>query len=145
MNVNSSTFTSEPPPVFGTTGTARVPKQKLGQEDFLKLITVQLTKQDPLKPMDDTSFMAQMAQFSALEQSSQMATDIAGLRSDLNLQSASAMIGRQVTVNTENGSRTGTVDSIDANGSAVKLSVGGALYNLSSVVRVAPAPVAIQP
>jgi len=74
-----------------------------------------------------------------------MATDIAGLRSDLNLQSASAMIGRQVTVNTENGSRTGTVDSIDANGSAVKLSVGGALYNLSSVVRVAPAPVAIQP
>jgi len=145
MTVNSPTITMPTTPVYGTTGTNRIPKQTLGQEDFLKLITVQLTKQDPLKPMDDTSFMAQMAQFSALEQSSQMAKDMAALRSDFSLQSASAMIGRQVTVDTGDGNLTGTVDSIDATGGAVRLNVGGSLYNLSNVVRVAPAPVAIQP
>ncbi len=145
MTVTNSTATTPATPVYGTTGTARVPKQKLGQEDFLKLITVQLTKQDPLKPMDDTSFMAQMAQFSALEQSSQMATDIAGLRSDFSLQSAAGMIGREVSVATEQGDVTGRVDSVETNGGKVNVGVGGRFYSLSNVVRVAPAPASLQP
>jgi flagellar basal-body rod modification protein FlgD len=132
-------------PVYGTTGTNRVPKQTLGQEDFLKLITVQLSKQDPLKPMEDTSFMAQMAQFSALEQSSQMAKDMASLRSDFSFQSAAGLIGRDVTVAGDNGDFTGRVDSVDASGGAVKLNLGGSLYSLAQVVRVAPAALVSQP
>jgi len=124
----------------------RVPKKSLGQEDFLKLITVQLSKQDPLKPMEDTSFMAQMAQFSALEQSSQMARDMAALRSDINLQSGSALIGREVTLDSRDGPVTGTVDSVDSSTGTVRLGVDGAFYPLSSVKRVAPAPAAsVQP
>ena len=45
----------------GTTG------QTLGQNDFLKLLMTQLQNQDPMSPMDNTQFIAQMAQFSALE------------------------------------------------------------------------------
>jgi flagellar basal-body rod modification protein FlgD len=137
------TSNSSTPPATDASGpaTLRVPKQTLGQEDFLKLITVQLTKQDPLKPTDDTSFMAQMAQFTTLEQSSQMARDMAALRSDLNFQSASSLIGREVTVETEDGPVTGLVDAIDSSGGTVRLSVGGSFYPLSGVVRVAPAPV----
>lgn len=138
----TSSATMPTTPVYGTTGTTRIPKQTLGQEDFLKLITVQLTKQDPLKPMDDTSFMAQMAQFSALEQSSQMAKDMAGLRSEFSLQSASGMIGREVSISTDDGYVTGNVDSVETENGSVYLGVGGSFYSLSNVVRVAPAAAA---
>ena len=40
----------------------------LGKEDFLRLLVAQISHQDPLKPMDDTAFVAQLAQFSSLEQ-----------------------------------------------------------------------------
>ncbi|HER20124.1 MAG TPA: hypothetical protein ENO14_03660, partial [Chromatiales bacterium] len=42
-------------------------KQNLDQTDFLKLLTTQMQNQDPMKPMDNTQFVAQMAQFSSLE------------------------------------------------------------------------------
>lgn len=43
-------------------------RSKLGTTDFLKLLVTQLQYQDPLKPMEDREFMAQIAQFSTLEQ-----------------------------------------------------------------------------
>ena len=123
-----------------SSGSARIPQKALGQADFLKLLSVQLQQQDPMKPMEDTSFMAQMAQFSALQQSSQMATDMASMHSDVALQSAGSMIGRQVTLSTNQGLVTGLVDSINASSGSVNVSVGGTDYPLSKVVGVAPAP-----
>ena len=54
---------------------AAAPRQQLNQEDFLKLLTTQLSNQDPLKPMDDTQFIAQMAQFSSLQQATTLTKD----------------------------------------------------------------------
>lgn len=145
MSVSAINYT--PPAAAGeTVGSVRAPKKSLDQADFLKLLTTQLAKQDPMKPMEDTSFMAQMAQFTSLEQSSQMAKDMAALRSDFAQQSAYAMIGRDVTVTTDDGEVTGTVESV-ANSAAegTQISVGGQLYSLSQVVRVAPPAPAVQP
>ena len=50
----------------------REPSQDLDRNAFLQLLIVQLQHQDPLNPMDDRDFMAQMAQFSALEQMIQL-------------------------------------------------------------------------
>ena len=47
---------------------SRIPTQTLGQDDFLQLLVAQLTAQDPLNPKGDLDSIAQMAQFSALEQ-----------------------------------------------------------------------------
>jgi flagellar basal-body rod modification protein FlgD len=137
---NTSATSSSYTPTAAESG--RVPKQTLGQDDFLKLITVQLTQQDPLKPMEDTAFIGQMAQFTSLEQSSGMAKDMAALRSDFSRQSASGMIGRDVTLKTAAGQITGPVSSVDTSGGSVKIGVNGTYYPLSQVIRVAPAATA---
>lgn len=46
----------------------RTAKTELGKNDFLQLLVTQIRYQDPLKPMEDREFVAQLAQFSALEQ-----------------------------------------------------------------------------
>ncbi len=125
-----------------TAAASRTAKKSMGQEDFLKLITVQLANQDPLKPMEDTDFMAQMAQFTSLEQSSQMARDLVSLRSDFARQSAAAMIGRDATVSTADGDVTGPVESVDYTSDGARVTIAGVAYPLDQVVRVAPATVA---
>lgn len=51
------------------------PKQ-LGKDDFLKLLITQLSKQDPTNPVKDQDFIAQMAQFSSLEQMKNISTSM---------------------------------------------------------------------
>ena len=75
----------------------------VGQEEFLKILLTQLRFQDPLKPMDNQEFIAQLAQFSSLEFTRQQGERIDAL---LTIQSASqslTLIGRTVQVATDGG------------------------------------------
>jgi flagellar basal-body rod modification protein FlgD len=72
------------------TQTSGVSQAALGQDDFIKILLTQLTYQDPMKPLDNQEFIAQMAQFSALEQSRQLNEKIDAL---LNAQAASQSFG----------------------------------------------------
>jgi len=47
-------------------GAIKAPKKTLDQSDFLALMSAQLKNQDPTKPVDNTEYVAQMAQFSAV-------------------------------------------------------------------------------
>jgi len=73
------------------------PSNELGQVDFMKLIIAQMKNQNPLEPQKDTDFMAQMAQFEALNQMKTMAEGMKVLQGVSELSSATAMIGRTVT------------------------------------------------
>lgn len=106
----------------------------LGQEDFLKILLTQLSFQDPLKPMDNQEFIAQMAQFSSLELIRQQ-----GERTDLLLAMQSAnqaisLIGKTVEVTTSTGQQVGTVTTVTfANGTprvTVQLASGAFLTDI---------------
>jgi flagellar basal-body rod modification protein FlgD len=60
MSVNSITTNNNP--VINPKGTG----QQMGQSDFLRLMTAQLSQQDPFNPVDNQAMVAQMAQFSSL-------------------------------------------------------------------------------
>jgi flagellar basal-body rod modification protein FlgD len=110
--------------------TGRIPAKTLGQDDFLKLLMVQLTSQDPMSPMKDTEFIAQMAQFSALQQSQAMQTEMAQLQ-------ANSLIGRTVTLSDGQGNAvSGTVDSVLIDSGVPQLVVAGQTYELNQLLSI---------
>jgi flagellar basal-body rod modification protein FlgD len=76
------------------------PKQQLGKDDFLRLLTTQLANQNPLSPMDNGAFIAQLAQFSSVEQlhgvAERLDTLLLAQASSSQLQVAS-LVGRDVS------------------------------------------------
>lgn len=144
MPVTSATSTSSTTAGYSdlynsTGGAARKVTKTLGSDDFMKLLAVQFQQQDPMKPMEDTAFIAQMAQFSALDQNKTMASQITALRADQQLLMANSYIGRTVTVEKSDGTTiTGVVDALEDTTDGVKLSVGGKSYSLYSVRRIEP-------
>lgn len=118
---------------------ARVPQKTLGKDDFMRLLAVQFQMQDPTKPMEDTAFIAQTAQFTSLEQATSMATDLAALRTEQQRVVANSYLGHRVTVDAGNDQfDAGDVSAVDNSGSSPRLIVNGKPYNLSAVLRVEP-------
>jgi flagellar basal-body rod modification protein FlgD len=71
----------------------------MGKDDFLKLLTTQLQNQNPLEPMDNTAYVAQLAQFSSLEQMQNMNSNLATsilLNQSVNNSLATSLIGRDI-------------------------------------------------
>ena len=82
-------ITSVSPVTSGRAATERTATDTLGKDDFLRLLITQLRYQDPLSPMEDKEFIAQMAQFSSLEQ-------MRNLYKLNQLQQATSLLGRSV-------------------------------------------------
>ncbi len=115
----------------------RVPQKTLGQDDFLKLLMAQFTAQDPMEPMKDTAFIAQMAQFTTLEQSKSMTADIAALRGQQQILQANGMLGRSVAVQVDGGLvAQGTVTAVQMEAGTPKIVVNGQPYDLSRVLSI---------
>ena len=125
-------------PTTSTTGTtaadaaaaankAKADKNVLGKDDFLKLMVAQMKNQDPMNPSDDKDNIAQMAQFSSLEQITNLATAVQSLSNRMSLTQNVGLLGHDVTYTKADGSSaSGAVDGlqIKADGSAT-LSVSG--------------------
>ena len=112
------------------TTTTTKSNDELGKDEFLKLLVTQLQNQDPLSPMEDQDFIAQMAQFSSLEQMQNMNSSIA-------ISQASSMIGAKVTWEDDSGnSHSGVVGSVEINSNVPYLNIDGTLVELTSVTKV---------
>ena len=91
---------------------------KMGKDEFLKLLTVQLNNQDPLKPVDQKKFAADLAQFSQLEQMANMNTKLESMQANKNAESkfyGASFLGKIVRTK-------GTTIEHDGNGSTADVS-----------------------
>ena len=73
-------------------------ESQLEMDDFLKLLTSQLQYQDPLEPMKDTEFIAQMASFSSLEQMNSMNKNFENFFQSQMNSSVQSYLGKVVTL-----------------------------------------------
>jgi flagellar basal-body rod modification protein FlgD len=118
------------------TDTVAGAQQTLTQNNFLQLLVSQMENQDPLNPQSDTQMAAQMAQFTALQQSNAMSSSLAMLQ-------ANSLIGSTVTVQASSQTTaSGIVTSVQAGGSSSngvpQIMVNGTAYNLSQVLSITP-------
>ena len=113
----------------------RVKSNELGKDDFLKLLIAQLQNQDPTSPMEDTQFISQMAQFSSLEQMTNMSTSFSRLASLMNSQEAYSTLGKTVELNVGETTTSGVVEAA-TRGENPKIMVNGMYYNMEQIAAI---------
>jgi flagellar basal-body rod modification protein FlgD len=111
------------------------PQQNLGKDDFLKILITQLSYQDPTAPMEDKEFIAQMAQFSTLDQMTSMAGDFARITELIAGSEASGALGKSVELMEGEQVVQGTVKAV-TRGGIPQVLVNGAYYHWDQVTRV---------
>ncbi|AIQ64449.1 flagellar hook capping protein [Paenibacillus stellifer] len=121
-NVNSST---------NKTGSST-----LGKDQFLKILITQLQNQDPMQPMEDKEFIAQMAQFSSVEQLMNISTQLNTLNQSLG--AVSGLIGKNVSWLDASTSleQSGIVDSIVVSSGVQYAIVGKDKIALTDITKI---------
>ena len=117
-----------------TESTKKTGDNSLGKDAFLQLLVTQMKYQDPLEPAKDTDFIAQLAQFSSLEQ-------LQNLNQSFSDTGALNMVGKTATVKWEDSGGktheiTGIVDFVTKSGKEMKVSIGGTLYSTDDVTSI---------
>jgi flagellar basal-body rod modification protein FlgD len=113
---STTTTTSTTLPTSSTPTTA---KTGMGKDDFLKLLVGQLKNQDPQNPQGSDEFMGQMAQFSMLEQ-------LTNLTTAMNDSRTVGLLGHEVTyTGADKTPVTGTVESVNVSGKTPTITING--------------------
>jgi len=106
-----------------TTEAQSLENNSIAQEDFIRLFLAQLTNQDPLEPVDNSQFLAQMAQFTSLEQSRLLNENMNNLLAMNSSSQGLSLLGKTVNVQNGNALFSGVVDGINFNSQGLSLTV----------------------
>ena len=110
----------------------------LGKDDFMKLMLAQLQHQDPLKPMDDQAFIAQTAQFNALDEMTKLNKTLSAVLHSQQLAEASGLIGKTVSASDKDGKALkGVVTAASVSGGVAMIHLGATKIELDKVTAVA--------
>lgn len=108
---------------------------ELGKDDFLKLLITQLSNQDPTNPMEDTQFISQMAQFSSLEQITNMNESFSKMAGMISSAQASSTLGKTVEINVGDATTKGIVEATTF-GENPEVLVNGMYYSMNQIKAV---------
>jgi flagellar basal-body rod modification protein FlgD len=110
---------------LGSTVTATPPlsQSTVNQDDLFKILLTQLKYQDPLKPTDNAEFVAQLAQFTSLDQARQTNDNIESLLQMQATNQSVALIGRTVEIVGVGGNQVGQVTTISFDQGTPQLTV----------------------
>jgi flagellar basal-body rod modification protein FlgD len=124
-NVTAADSTNTTPP--STTGTTVSRTDNgLGQDDFLQLMMLQLKNQDPLNPSDPTQYLSELANFSTLEQETNIAASSQQSATEQSTAAALGLLGHTVSYTDSSGAtQSGSVTKIDFTSSGPTLTIGG--------------------
>ena len=110
---------------------------QLKMDDFLQLLTNQITNQDPLEPMKDTEFISQMANIASLEQMQQFTQGFSKFADSHGEMLAQAYLGNLVQIKDGNNQVSGRVDAVEKlDDGSNQLIIDGKSYDANSVTRV---------
>lgn len=127
-----------------TSGDKSGQSKTLGKDEFMKILIAQIRNQDPMQPMQDREFIAQMAQFTSVEQLVNLSAEFKKFANSIGF--ASALIGKTVSWETMpvDGEtpviRSGIVESVTVAGDETFAVVGGEKIALSNIIEVRNAP-----
>lgn len=110
----------------------RKTSNELGKDDFLKILIAQLSNQDPTNPLENTDFIAQMAQFSSLEQMTNMSQGFEKMAGLINSSEAQSMLGKTVEVEAGEVAVKGQVEAA-TRGSQPQVLVNGMYYSMDKI------------
>ena len=133
-----------PPTPTTSNGTSAADLSK----NFLKMLTVQLQNQDPMNPMKDTEFIAQMANFSSLEQMRGLSQSFTNYSNSQQMATAPLYLGCEVTVkdtSAANGEIKGKVESVTVKDGAPALMINGKTYDPKLITNISLPPQPITP
>ena len=106
-------------------------------DDFLQLLTSQITNQDPLEPMKDTEFISQMANIASLEQMEQFSKGFSKFADSQHAMLAQGYLGHEVKIEDNDKEISGIVESINTNDEGTpEIVVNGNAYSPSSIKEV---------
>ena len=97
----------------------RTANDALGKDAFLQLLVTQMKNQDPLDPQDNGEYLSQLAQFSALEQMTNVADNLSDLSSIVNNIDTSVLVGQLSSMIGQNVQWTAETTEVDAEGNRI--------------------------
>jgi flagellar basal-body rod modification protein FlgD len=137
MTQTSATNGTTPTPTASVVNNA--PGAQLDKNAFLKLLVAQLQHQDPSNPTDPTAFMGQLAQFSSLEQMTNVASSIDKLTATTSVTQSVGLIGHDLTFKRADGSvGHGTADGVSIKNNEVTIDIAGESVSPDAITAVGP-------
>lgn len=126
-------------PVNNTSGTVTQTRtQSVNKEQFLKLFLTQLQNQNPLEPMQDRDFLMQLAQFTQVENTEEVARVLQNLQSLAHATQATSLLGKRVVALrvTDSAPVEGVVSAVRFASDGVWLKIGNDEARVDSVLQV---------
>ena len=106
---------------------------------FLQLLTVQLKNQDPMNPMDPTAMLSQLAQFTSLQQSQELNSQMTSSQQQNSMTQGAALVGQDLHIQLQNGTQVeGLVQQVGWSNGSMTLQINGTQYPMSSVTAILP-------